>query len=414
MDHDTEKRIHLLDNITVRTSRRCWERWSLLVKKPWKMSLTRSVCLRVLLALVILLLIIFRGHVICLLGFVNCYVTWPFTSPSHIRLDLLSLSNGRQTTSGHETIPRRLHHILLGPLSASPPVSWLSARNSCLVLHSHFEKHHFWDDHTGRDFLALHYSWFVKTWNSYPTDIQKADALRYFVLYHYGGIFLDMDLFCRQPLNGLLTYLDRRVSTDQQIFLAVKAFPVGISNGFMIATRQHPLLHRVIDNLELYNRNFLLPHATIVISTGPMCISIQIQLNRYLWNSILVLDGKENMLGGKTDTPLFKHLGSGSWHRADETFFKNIPMNIQHQSQTFSITIILLITFLLLLFVGRKKHWIKVSPSPRLSSDQIPVIISDTFHPVDQRQVSHWSTHLFLSLSSSRLDDDPTNVLNLE
>ncbi|CAF5097066.1 unnamed protein product, partial [Rotaria sp. Silwood1] len=100
--------------------------------------------------------------------------------------------------------------------------------------------------------------------------------------------------------------------------LAVKAFPVGISNGFMISTRKHPLLQRVIQNLELYNRNFILPHATIVISAGPMCISIQIQLNRSLWNSILVLDGKENMIGGKTNTPLFRHLGSGSWHKADD------------------------------------------------------------------------------------------------
>ncbi|CAF4618909.1 unnamed protein product, partial [Rotaria sp. Silwood2] len=78
----------------------------------------------------------------------------------------------------------------------------------------------------------------------------------------------------------------------------------------------YPLLQRVILNLELYNRNFLLPHATIVISAGPMCISIQIQLNRSLWNSILVLDGKENMIGGKTNTPIFRHLGSGSWHKA--------------------------------------------------------------------------------------------------
>jgi mannosyltransferase OCH1-like enzyme len=144
------------------------------------------------------------------------------------------------------------------------------------------------------------------------------------------------------------------------IFLAVKAFPVGISNGFLITTRNHPLLQRVIENLELYNRNFILPHATIVISTGPMCISIQIQLNRSLWSSILVLDGKENMIGGKTNTPLFKHLGSGSWHQADDVFFKNIPMNIQHQSQTFSISIIVFIVFIFVFFIGKHKSFLKV------------------------------------------------------
>ena len=306
----------------------------------------------------LLLIIFFRGYLFCLFGFLNCYITWPLTSPLHVKLDLFNLSMNQQ---GNEYIPRRLHHILLGPLSSSPPLNWLLARNSCLELHSHYEKHYYWTDQNSDLFLSENYPWFLKTWNSYGTTIQKADALRYFVLYHYGGIFLDMDLFCRQRLDGILNYLGDRISSSGQIFFAVKAFPVGISNGFLITTAKHPLLRRVMENLELYNRNFLLPHATIVISTGPMCISIQIQLNRSLWSSILVLDGKENMLGGKTDTPLFKHLGSGSWHQADDIVFKNIPMNVQHQSQTFSISIIIFLICMCIVLIEKNKNWIKVS-----------------------------------------------------
>lgn len=327
------------------------------VKFP-KIPMNKTFLIRLLVCLVIILLIIFRGHLICLLGFLNCYLTWPFTSPVHIQLDLLNLPN---ETKGREYIPRRMHHILLGPMSKSSPSSWLAARNSCIALHSNYEKHFYWTDDNGREFLMLNYPWFISTWDSYETAVQKADALRYFVLHHYGGIFLDMDLVCLHSLDGLLHYLDNRVSSTEHIFLAVKAFPVGISNGFMITTRHHPLLQYVIENLETYNRNFLLPHATIVISTGPMCISIQIQLHHSLWKSILVLDGKENMIGGKTDTPLFRHLGSGSWHKADDMFFKNIPMNIQHQSQTFSISVIVFIALIVLLFIGKKKNFIKVN-----------------------------------------------------
>ncbi|CAF4485376.1 unnamed protein product [Rotaria socialis] len=355
MDYENEKLNFLNETKSIKTYRYYFEN-SINELKHLKFNIGKTILFRIFFCLLILIIILFRGHFFCLFGFINCYVTWPFSSPVHIKLDLLNLST---KPSQHEYIPRRMHHILLGPLSQSPPESWLTSRNSCIELHSKFEKHYYWTDENSKEFLEKNYSWFLKTWFSYKTIVQKADALRYFLLHYYGGIFLDMDLYCLHKLDGLFNYLDDHVSADEHIFLAVKAFPVGISNGFMISTRNHPLLQRVIENLELYNRNFLLPHATIVISAGPMCISIQIQLNRSLWSSILVLDGKENMIGGKTDTPLFKHLGSGSWHKADDMIFKNIPMNIQRQNQTFSISVIVFIIFIFLFFIGRNKNFIK-------------------------------------------------------
>ncbi|CAF3899515.1 unnamed protein product, partial [Rotaria sp. Silwood1] len=357
MEYDNEKQNISNENLLNKNYRNNFFEKSINEIKYTKLNIGKSLFIRIIFCLLLLLLILFRGHIICLFGFLNCYLTWPFTSPVHIKLDLLNLSN--KFGDQHEYIPRRMHHILLGPLSVSPPSSWISARNSCIELHSNFEKHYYWTDLNSKEFLEKNYPWFLKTWNSYKTNVQKADSLRYFLLYHYGGIFLDMDLYCLQKLDGLFYYLDNKISSDEHIFLAVKAFPVGISNGFMISTRKHPLLQRVIQNLELYNRNFILPHATIVISAGPMCISIQIQLNRSLWNSILVLDGKENMIGGKTNTPLFRHLGSGSWHKADDMFFKNIPMNIQRQNQTFSISVIVFIIFIFIFFIGRNKNFIK-------------------------------------------------------
>lgn len=316
-----------------------------------------SLCRILLLLLTVLLIVLFRHHIVCSIGFINCYITWPFASPTHVKIDLLHLSND---STKHKYIPRRMHHILLGPLSLSPSPSWLVARNSCIQLHSNFEKHYYWTDENSQEFLQKNYPWFLKAWHSYKTYVQKADALRYFVLHFYGGIFLDMDLHCLHRLDELFNYLDNKVSSDKHLFFAVKAFPVGISNGFIIATRNHPLLQRAIQNLEFYNRNFILPHATIIISTGPMFISIQMQLNPSLWKSIFVLDGKENMIGGKTSTPIFKHLGSGSWHKADDIFFKNIPMQIQRQNQTFSLSIIVFIIFIFVVFIERKKKLFKV------------------------------------------------------
>jgi mannosyltransferase OCH1-like enzyme len=44
-----------------------------------------------------------------------------------------------------------------------------------------------------RTFIATHYPWFLDTFNGYKYPIQRADSIRYFALYHYGGIYIDLD-----------------------------------------------------------------------------------------------------------------------------------------------------------------------------------------------------------------------------
>jgi hypothetical protein len=73
------------------------------------------------------------------------------------------------------------------------------------------------------------------------------------------GIFLDLDLQCLRPLDPL-----RRFN-----FVAVAANPMGISNGFLMASPQHAFLKNVVQNLPRYNINWLgLPYATVMFSTG--------------------------------------------------------------------------------------------------------------------------------------------------
>ena len=111
------------------------------------------------------------------------------------------------------------------------------------------------------------------------------------------------------------------------MLLAPKANPVGVSNGFIIASRGHPLLSQMITFLPKFNLNFVFSYATVMFSTGCMYISSHMQLfSRRQWakTTIFVLDGTENMLNGNVDTPLFRHLGSSSWHSSDAKFIRKI------------------------------------------------------------------------------------------
>ncbi len=53
-----------------------------------------------------------------------------------------------------------------------------------------------WTDEQSRNFIAAEYPWFLETFDGYKYPIQRADSIRYFVLAHYGGIYIDLDDEC--------------------------------------------------------------------------------------------------------------------------------------------------------------------------------------------------------------------------
>lgn len=88
-----------------------------------------------------------------------------------------------------------------------------------------------WDDDDNRAFIASHYPWFLPTYDAYPAEIFRADAVRYFFLYHFGGIYADMDTECLRPFDTLLDKGDvilGRMGTDG-------AFPHALPNAVMLS-----------------------------------------------------------------------------------------------------------------------------------------------------------------------------------
>jgi mannosyltransferase OCH1-like enzyme len=121
-----------------------------------------------------------------------------------------------------------------------------------------------WTDKKSRDFIAAEYPWFLETFDNYPFPIERADAIRYFVLAFYGGIYIDLDDGCNRRLDPLLSYPAWVRST----------VPTGISNDAMGSVPQHPFFIRVIESLQSYNRNWAMPYITVMYSTGPLFLSV--------------------------------------------------------------------------------------------------------------------------------------------
>ncbi|KAM0144721.1 hypothetical protein ACHAP3_000754 [Botrytis cinerea] len=159
-----------------------------------------------------------------------------------------------------QLIPKIIHQTYI---NESIPERWKAGQQSCIELHDDYE-YKLWTDEASRAFIATEYPWFLDTFDSYPFPIQRADSIRYFVLAHYGGIYIDLDDGCKRRLDPLLSY---------PAWLR-RTIPTGISNDAMGSVPQHPFFLRVIESLQAYNRNWGMPYITVMYSTGPLFLSV--------------------------------------------------------------------------------------------------------------------------------------------
>ncbi|HLZ88031.1 MAG TPA: glycosyltransferase, partial [Puia sp.] len=61
-----------------------------------------------------------------------------------------------------------------------------------------------WTDEMNRNFVRQHFPYFLPTYDGYETNIQRVDAVRYFVLYKMGGFFIDLDFECLANIEPIL------------------------------------------------------------------------------------------------------------------------------------------------------------------------------------------------------------------
>jgi mannosyltransferase OCH1-like enzyme len=212
-----------------------------------------------------------------------------------------------QIDSRPQLIPKILHQTYI---NTSIPEVWQGAQQSCLDLHTAPDwEYKLWTDEASLQFIKDEYEWFYETFKNYPYPIQRADAIRYFVLNHFGGVYIDLDDGCNRELEPLLSYPA----------WVRKTMPTGISNDAMGAVPHHPFFMSVIEKLKDYDRNWILPYITVMGSTGPLFLSV---MWRHWVSSGNNIDGGRVRIifpeeyNGHSWSFFTHHLGN-SWHAAD-------------------------------------------------------------------------------------------------
>jgi len=144
------------------------------------------------------------------------------------------------------TIPRIIHQVWQTP---DVPEQWHAFVRSWREHHPQWE-YRLWTEADSRAFIKERFPNFLPIYDSYRHTILRADAIRYFVLFAYGGLYVDLDFECMQPFEPLLR--DRHFVAGREP--AVHGMEAGqermVANGLMASVPGHRLLAAVIDHLR--------------------------------------------------------------------------------------------------------------------------------------------------------------------
>ena len=92
-------------------------------------------------------------------------------------------------------------------------------------------------------------------YDGYDIHIKRVDAVRYFYLYHFGGVYLDLDQLCLRELEltpllpGTATfgYIDRGINCSRGE--CIRSNNEAVPNAFMAAPPRHPFFAYLIKQL---------------------------------------------------------------------------------------------------------------------------------------------------------------------
>lgn len=130
-----------------------------------------------------------------------------------------------------------------------------------------------WTDEMNRNFVAKYFPDFLQKYDSYPKNIQRADAIRYLLLKHYGGLYVDIDFECLDNIEFLLENADFIAGKEPQWHAERFGMSTIICNAFMASTPENNFISFLYEKLIDYPITPKPQPIDILNSTGPFLLT---------------------------------------------------------------------------------------------------------------------------------------------
>lgn len=152
------------------------------------------------------------------------------------------------------TIPRIVHQQWWPDDHIPAPYDNLQKQTQAILYNYEYI---LWNLTSMRDLIKNHYAWFLPTYDAYKDDMYRGDAARYFILYHYGGVYIDVDYV---PQVDIYKYLNPYYPT---VLESPHWSGENVGTALMASPPNHELWPYVFQALEIHK------HEHVLKATGP-------------------------------------------------------------------------------------------------------------------------------------------------
>ncbi len=163
-----------------------------------------------------------------------------------------------------QPFPKYFHQIWT---TEDIPHKWSVLQKYCRKINPQY-KYMLWTHQRIDNFMQENYPWFMENYWSYPYQMQRLDAARYFILLHYGGVYVDMDMECLDTFDNIFANTTA-VAPMADIVLGATE-PLGVTSSFLMAKHRHGFMRYLTERLSQYNHWYITPYWTVVLGTGPL------------------------------------------------------------------------------------------------------------------------------------------------
>ncbi|CAF1187408.1 unnamed protein product [Adineta steineri] len=256
--------------------------------------------------------------------------------------DLLKYAN---VSWPQHRIPRIIHQTYR---TYNIPEIWNTSIQSIIETNYKDFQYHRWSHEDMRLFVQKHQPEFYrKTYINYKYDMQRIDSFRYVLMYHVGGIYIDMDNGCNYPLKYIVTTMEALDPYSPYLALFPAEDTFGLQTDFIISTSNHPIFKQFISNLHLFNHNYLLHHLTILLSAGPLYATFQERFFNQTEKQIV------RILDNQIYNTIFWKTNGGTWFERDTLIILYIYYN-RNIILKYCVIILIFIIIIIILFKRRR------------------------------------------------------------
>jgi mannosyltransferase OCH1-like enzyme len=238
----------------------------------------------------------------------------------------------------NQSIPKIIHQLWKDDYL---PYHLFMMQKSVKYYHSDYN-YMFWTDSSLDQFIKKNYPGIWDFYNSgIEYIIQKIDFVRLLLIYHYGGVYIDLDSLCIKNMDYLLNYPCSLINTKKHESFSDKHYPLIINNAFIASEPRNDFIKHIMLNIINYKDppnykeycSFNPLYTKILKSCGPLGITdsylsyqdksfIKLLPNNYYYGLDYPKDmSQSEIIQYGLDTSLFiedcyfMHMHESSWWR---------------------------------------------------------------------------------------------------